>query len=84
VYAAAQPAKPPGDVGGYQVGAGHGVPEIEQQLRNAAHPDAADSDKMDMVFLLVHLPFGFSFQVSSFRLSFCRISRLPVSAIALF
>src|SRR5215470_7975106 len=40
------------------VGAGHAVAEIQEDLGDAGHPDAADPDEMDLLVALKHGPAG--------------------------
>ena len=46
--------QPPGDIGGVYIGPGHQVSKAQEQFGNAAHADAADSHKMNMIIFLVH------------------------------
>jgi hypothetical protein len=43
-----------GDVRGLHIGTGHPVAQVEQQLGDTAHADAADADEMNMIFLQIH------------------------------
>ena len=50
----AQVGQAPGDVRLAQIGAGNLVAEVEQDLGNAAHADAADADEVNFPYSAVH------------------------------
>ena len=51
---AAQPLQIGRNVRGLQVGAGNPVTQVQQQFGDAAHADAANADKMNMIFFQIH------------------------------
>ena len=47
-----QPGEPLGGLAFLEVGSAHAVAEVEEELRDPAHPDAADADEVDLDFAI--------------------------------
>ena len=83
-YGTAKLREPLGDGRRAQVGTGNGIAEIEQEFSNAAHANAADTDKMDMFMFFIHrsparyLLFAASRQISTI---FSAASGMPSARI---